>query len=112
MSASERAEKRLRAQADLRQATIDRWMQTTLADPDGRAFLWWLYSEVAAFESFSWAAQSHADMSFHEGRRHVAGRVCDLAQRANYEGWLLMLREHGAPARAPQRPPEEEDEEA
>lgn len=110
MSASERAEKRLRAQADLRAAVIDRWMRATLADPDGRAFLWWLYSEVAQGEALPWApAQSKAEMAFHEGRRHVALRVRDLAKRASHEGWLLMLREHDGPARPQQRPPEDEE---
>ena len=101
MSASERARKL----AERREKRLFEDAMSGLAhlleSPQGRAFIWWFYSDNA-----------EAEGEDGKGRRVVARNLMQAARIANWDGLQIMREEHEKPRGivAPQGEPEGEDE--
>lgn len=95
MSASERRAKE--AQREDRRFVQDAMngLRQALATQQGRAFVWWLYSENA-----------EAEGKGGKGRRVVAREVLRAARIADFEGLQAMRQEHEQPKLSRQEDPE------
>lgn len=102
MSASQRAERASQAREKRFVAAAMEGLRQALSTPDGRAFIWWLYSENADAEGDKTS----------RGRRVVSKEVLRAARIADFEGLQIMREEWEKPrlgARAEAEGPENEE---
>lgn len=100
MSAKDRAEKAARQREQAFVAGAMEGLRQALNSPDGRAFVWWLYSENA---------EAEGDDSAH-GRRSVAREVVKAARLADFDALQIMREEWEKPVLGTRAEAEGEDD--